>query len=99
MITARATSGASASARPSYDISSVAGAAGYDDDCTGRAKNVIDEDREVIVGATSVGTDITELLQSATIAVVGENRLRHAVPPHPTVSGAWLRLLETDAAR
>jgi len=63
---------------------------------------VIDEDRDVIVGATFAGTDIAELLQSATIAVVGEvpmERLWHAVPAYPTISEVWLRLLETDASR
>jgi dihydrolipoamide dehydrogenase len=74
----------------------------FDDDYTGRAKIVIDEDRDVIVGATFVGPDIAELLQSATTAVVGEiplKRLWHAVPAYPTVSEVWLRLLETDASR
>jgi pyruvate/2-oxoglutarate dehydrogenase complex dihydrolipoamide dehydrogenase (E3) component len=85
-----------------YDIASVSGAHVYDDDYTGRAKIVIDEDRDVIVGATFAGTDISELLQSATIAVVGEvpmERLWHAVPAYPTISEVWLRLLETDADR
>jgi pyruvate/2-oxoglutarate dehydrogenase complex dihydrolipoamide dehydrogenase (E3) component len=80
-----------------YDIASVSGASVYDDDYTGRAKIVIDEDREVLVGATFAGIDIGELLQSATIAVVGEvpmKRLWHAVPSYPTVSEVWLRLLE-----
>jgi dihydrolipoamide dehydrogenase len=85
-----------------YDVSSVSGAVIFDDDYTGRAKIVIDEDRDVIVGATFVGPDIAELLQSATTAVVGEiplKRLWHAVPAYPTVSEVWLRLLETDASR
>jgi hypothetical protein len=37
------------------------------------------------------------MLQSATIAVVGEvplSRLWHAVPAYPTMSEVWLRLLE-----
>jgi dihydrolipoamide dehydrogenase len=45
-----------------------------------------------------VGSDVAELLQSATIAVVGEvplSRLWHAVPAYPTMSEIWLRLLET----
>ena len=47
---------------------------------------------------TFAGPDVAELLQSATIAVVGEvplARLWHAVPAYPTVSEIWLRLLET----
>ncbi|MFD1721700.1 dihydrolipoyl dehydrogenase family protein [Amnibacterium endophyticum] len=82
-----------------YDMASVAGASVYDDDYTGRAKLVIDDERDVIVGATFVGTDVGEMLQAATIAVVGEvpiQRLWHAVPAYPTISEVWLRLLETD---
>ncbi|MDH2445218.1 NAD(P)/FAD-dependent oxidoreductase [Amnibacterium sp. CER49] len=82
-----------------YDIGSVAGAKIYDESYTGRAKIVIDDERDVIVGATFVGPEVGELLQSATVAVVGEvpiQRLWHAVPSYPTVSEVWLRLLETD---
>jgi len=49
------------------------------------------------VGATFVGPDVGELLQAATIAIVGEvplTRLWHAVPAYPTVSEVWLRWLE-----
>ena len=63
----------------------------------GHARLVIDTDREVILGATFVGPDVDDLLQAATIAVVGEvpiARLWHAVPAYPTVSEVWLRLLE-----
>lgn len=83
-----------------YDIATVAGASVYDDDYTGRAKIVIDDAKNVLVGATFVGTDVAEILQSATVAVVGEvpiDRLWHAVPAYPTLSEIWLRLLETDA--
>ena len=81
-----------------YDLGNVAGASLHADGYTGRAKIVIDEDRGVIVGATFVGQDVAELLHSATIAIVGEvpvDRLWHAVPSYPTISEAWLRLLET----
>jgi len=60
------------------------------------ARIVIDEQREVIVGATFVGPEIAESLQAATIAVVGEvplRRLAHAMPAFPTRSEMWLRLL------
>ena len=59
---------------------------------------MVDEDRQVVVGATFVGPDLAELLHSATVAIVGEvplDRLWHAVPSYPTVSEVWLRLLET----
>ncbi len=82
-----------------YDLAHVAGATVLSDDYTGRAKLVIDDDRDVVLGATFVGQDVGELLQSATVAVVGEvpiGRLWHAVPSYPTLSEVWLRLLETD---
>ncbi len=80
-----------------YDLSWLAGATVYADDYRGRARAVVDRDRGVLVGATFVGPDVGELLQAATIAVVGEvpiDRLWHAVPAYPTVSEVWLRWLE-----
>ena len=80
-----------------YDLSWVAGASTASDDYVGRARAIIDTEREVLVGATFVGPDVAELLHSATIAVVGEvplSRLWHAVPSYPTVSEVWLRFLE-----
>jgi dihydrolipoamide dehydrogenase len=82
-----------------YDISAVAGASVYDDAYIGHAKLVIDDERDVPVGATFAGYDVGEMLHSATIAIVGEvpiQRLWHAVPSYPTLSEVWLRLLETD---
>ncbi|RMI14246.1 dihydrolipoyl dehydrogenase family protein [Cellulomonas triticagri] len=81
-----------------YAIGSVAGASVAADGYAGTAQVVLDEDRGVIVGATFTGPDAAELLQAATVAVVGEvplDRLWHAVPAYPTVSEVWLRLLET----
>ncbi|TDK24854.1 NAD(P)/FAD-dependent oxidoreductase [Arthrobacter crusticola] len=75
----------------------VAGTSIHSDKYTGWATMVVDEDRKVIVGVAFTGPDVAELLHSATIAVVGEvplDRLWHAVPPYPTVSEVWLRLLE-----
>jgi pyruvate/2-oxoglutarate dehydrogenase complex dihydrolipoamide dehydrogenase (E3) component len=85
-----------------YDLGSVAGAALHQGGYEGRARIVIDEDRNVIVGATFVGADAAELLHAATIAIVGEvpiERLWHAVPAFPTLSEVWLRLLEVYASR
>jgi pyruvate/2-oxoglutarate dehydrogenase complex dihydrolipoamide dehydrogenase (E3) component len=82
-----------------YDMAAVAGAGVYDDAYVGKAKLVIDDERDVPVGATFAGYDVGEMLQAATIAVVGEvpiQRLWHAVPSYPTLSEVWLRLLETD---
>ena len=80
-----------------YEIGDVAGASLYADGYTGRARIVVDLDREVLVGATFVGAGVGELLHSATVAVTGEvpiARLWHAVPSYPTISEVWLRLLE-----
>jgi pyruvate/2-oxoglutarate dehydrogenase complex dihydrolipoamide dehydrogenase (E3) component len=81
-----------------YDLGWVSGAKLHADGYAGRGKLVVDEDRQVVVGATFIGQDVAELLHSATIAVVGEvpiERLWHAVPSYPTISEIWLRLLET----
>jgi dihydrolipoamide dehydrogenase len=80
-----------------YDLAAVAGSAIHSDDYKGQARLVVDESRKVIVGATFVGPDVSDLLHAATIAVVGEvpiDRLWHAVPSYPTVSEVWLRLLD-----
>jgi len=81
-----------------YDLGQVAGASLYADGYRGRARMVVDLDRDVLLGVTFVGAGIGELLHSATIAVAGEvpiARLWHAVPSYPTISEVWLRLLET----
>ncbi len=60
------------------------------------ARIVVDERREVLIGATIVGPDVAESLQAATIAIVGEvplARLAHAMPAFPTRSEVWLKLL------
>ena len=63
----------------------------------GSARLVLDEARQVLVGATFTGVDVAEFLHAATVAVIGEvplTRLRHAVPSFPTRSEVWLGLLE-----
>lgn len=80
-----------------YPLGQVAGAALRADGYRGHARLVVDEERRVVVGATFVGPDVSELVHAATIAVVGEvrlDRLWHAVPSFPTMSEIWLRLLE-----
>ena len=80
-----------------YDLGWVAGASLYEDGFEGQARLVIDTDRDVVIGATFVGPEVAELVQAATVAIVGEvpiARLWHAVPSYPTVSEIWLRLLE-----
>ena len=74
-----------------------AGASYYGRNTGGTTRIVVDDDREVIVGATFVGFETADFLQAATIAVVAEvpmSELRHAVAPFPTRSEIWLKLLE-----
>ncbi|ADB34887.1 pyridine nucleotide-disulphide oxidoreductase dimerization region [Kribbella flavida DSM 17836] len=81
-----------------YEIGNVAGASVRADGYTGKARMVVDEQRKVVLGATFVGPEVSDLLQAATFAVVGQiplDRLWHAVPAYPTVNEIWLRLLET----
>src|SRR5439155_367570 len=75
----------------------VAGSSLHADGYTGKARIVVDTERNVLLGVTFVGQDVAELLHSATVAIVGEvplDRLWHAVPSFPTISEVWLRLLE-----
>lgn len=81
-----------------YDLSWVAGATVHADDYRGQARAIVDEDRQVLLGVTFVGPDVSEMLHAATIAVVAEvplDRLWHAVPAYPTLNEVWLRFLET----
>ncbi|MFE7244356.1 dihydrolipoyl dehydrogenase family protein [Streptomyces sp. NPDC057580] len=80
-----------------HDLAAVAGSGLYADGYQGRARMIVDLDREIVLGVTFVGPGIGELLHSATVAVAGEvpiDRLWHAVPAYPTISEVWLRLLE-----
>lgn len=79
------------------DLANIAGASTRAAHYRGRARAVVDSDRGVLVGATLVGSNTAEMLQAATIAIVGEVplvRLWHAVPAYPTLSEVWLRWLE-----
>jgi len=81
-----------------YELGHVAGAALAADGYQGQARFVVDERRQVLVGATFAGPGTAELLHAATVAIVGEvplRRLWHAVPSFPTISEVWLRFLET----
>jgi dihydrolipoamide dehydrogenase len=80
-----------------YSTGGVAGASVLGDPFIGSSQLVIDQSRQVLVGATFVGPGTQELLHSATVAIAGQvpiERLWHAVPSFPTVSEVWLRLLE-----
>ncbi|GAA2082785.1 NAD(P)/FAD-dependent oxidoreductase [Pseudolysinimonas kribbensis] len=81
-----------------YDLSWLAGASVHADHYEGKARAIVDEDRKVLLGVTFAGPDVSEMLQAATIAVVGQvplDRLWHAVPAYPTLNEVWLRFLET----
>jgi dihydrolipoamide dehydrogenase len=81
-----------------YELGHVSGAVLSADGYQGHARFVVDEQRQVLIGATFAGPGTAELVHAATIAVVGEvplARLWHAVPSFPTISEVWLRLLET----
>jgi pyruvate/2-oxoglutarate dehydrogenase complex dihydrolipoamide dehydrogenase (E3) component len=59
------------------------------------ARWVVDDERQIIVGATFTGPAIAESLHAETIAIVGEvplERLAHAIPAFPTRSEFWLKL-------
>ncbi len=63
----------------------------------GTHRLVIDNARDVIVGATFTGPEVAETIHAAAIAIAGEvplERLTHAVPSFPTRSENWLYLLE-----
>lgn len=82
-----------------HDLAQLAGATTLSDDYEGHARLVIDDERNVVIGATFAGPGVAELVHAATIAIVGEvplSRLWHAVPAFPTLSETWLRLLESD---
>jgi dihydrolipoamide dehydrogenase len=82
-----------------HPVSAVAGASFVGRDAPGTVRLVIDEDRDVLAGATFTGPDVAEMLHAATIALVGEvpiDRLVHAIPSFPTRSEVWLRLLQKD---
>ena len=64
----------------------------------GTARMLVDRSRRVIVGATVTGAEVADYVHPFTIAIVAEvpvDRLWHAVPPFPTRSELWLRLLES----
>jgi pyruvate/2-oxoglutarate dehydrogenase complex dihydrolipoamide dehydrogenase (E3) component len=79
------------------ETSGNAGGSYYGRGAPGTTRWVVDRERRIVVGCTITGAEIADFLHAATIAVVGEvplERLRHAVPPFPTRSENWLKLLE-----
>jgi pyruvate/2-oxoglutarate dehydrogenase complex dihydrolipoamide dehydrogenase (E3) component len=78
-------------------LQSNAGSSFIGHDAGGCASILIDEDRDVIVGASFVGIEVAESLHAATVAIVAEvplALLAQATPSFPTRSEVWLGLLE-----
>ena len=85
----------------SCPLESVAATTFKGDGAAGTCQLIFDNHRRVLVGATFTGPDVAELLHAATVAIAGEvrvDRLRHAVPAFPTVSEAWVKLVEAYVA-
>src|SRR5699024_7542250 len=79
------------------DLGAIAGAAVHAHNYQGQARFIVDVEAGVLIGATFVGQDVAEMLQAATIAIIGQvpmDRLKHVVPAYPTMSEVWLRFLE-----
>jgi pyruvate/2-oxoglutarate dehydrogenase complex dihydrolipoamide dehydrogenase (E3) component len=86
-----------------YDVpsSGTAGGAFHGSGTPGTARIIVDERWGVIVGATFTGTEVADWLQAATIAIVSKTPVEllwQAVPPFPTRSEIWLKLLERREA-
>jgi dihydrolipoamide dehydrogenase len=82
--------------------SGTAGGSFYGRGAAGTTRFVVDPDRGVLVGATFVGPEVADMLQAATIAIVGEvplSTLAHAIAPFPTRSEIWLKFLEAYEAK
>ncbi len=79
------------------DIANTAGASFIGKGSAAPVRIVVDSVRGVMVGATFTGPDVADMLQVATVAIIGEvplRRLVDAIPPFPTRSEVWLALLE-----
>ncbi|HSU02281.1 MAG TPA: NAD(P)/FAD-dependent oxidoreductase [Nocardioides sp.] len=77
--------------------SSAAGTGLLRDHVVGESQLVVDATSRLLLGATFVGPEVSELVHAATVAIVGDvpvHVLRHAVASYPTASELWLRLLE-----
>jgi pyruvate/2-oxoglutarate dehydrogenase complex dihydrolipoamide dehydrogenase (E3) component len=83
------------------DIGNLPGAQLKEEGYVGHARLIVDEDNQVIVGATFLGPEVSDLMHSATVAIVGKvpiDRLWHAVPSFPTVAEVWTELLENHGS-
>lgn len=63
----------------------------------GWAQWVLEQDTGVLLGATFVGSEVSELLHASTVAIVGGMRVEqlvHAIPSFPTMSEVYLNLVD-----
>ncbi len=82
--------------------SSTAGASFYGRGAPGDSRFVVDLDREILVGVTFVGAEVSDFLHAATIAVVGRvplSTIAHAIAPFPTRNELWLNFIESYEQR
>jgi pyruvate/2-oxoglutarate dehydrogenase complex dihydrolipoamide dehydrogenase (E3) component len=80
------------------EMDDLPGAALHTDGYSGHARIIVDEQHQVIIGATFIGPVAGDLVHAATVAIVGKvplERLWHAIPCFPTVNEVWVELLET----
>ena len=82
-----------------YDLAAVSGATVYSDDYVGRAKLVLDDDRDVAdrsrPSRVRMWASCCSRRRWRSSARYRPERLWHAVPSYPTLSEVWLRLFET----
>lgn len=79
-----------------------AGASFHGRGARGTTRFVVDLERELLIGATFVAPGVADLLQAATVAVVGRVPLRtlaHAIAPFPARSELWLKFIEAYERR
>jgi len=79
---------------PVKTVGAMIHADGYQD---GWAQWIVEDGSNKLLGATFVGSDVTDLLHASTVAIIGGMRLEqlaHAVPSFPTLSEVYLNLLE-----
>jgi dihydrolipoamide dehydrogenase len=79
-----------------------AGASFHGRGAPGTTRFVVDLECELLIGATFVGPEVADLLQAATVAVVGRvplHTLAHAVAPFPARSELWLKFIEAYEQR
>jgi pyruvate/2-oxoglutarate dehydrogenase complex dihydrolipoamide dehydrogenase (E3) component len=68
-----------------YDLGSVAGAGLFADGYRGRARMVVDEDDQVVIGVTFAGPGVGEMIHAATVAVAGACRsVSFGTPSRPS---------------